>query len=117
MIYLHRFILSLTLLFVLQICFLSANQALSIKLEIEHALDKGVKWLIQEQNSSYGNWGEPEYPALTGLVLQAWAYPDLKTVQKYSSSLDKGFSFYFQKYNRMEVYMAKDSHPTTHLFA
>ena len=98
MIYLYRFILSLTLLFVLQISFLSANQALSIKLEIEHALDKGVKWLIQEQNSSYGNWGEPEYPALTGLVLRAaMGHPDLKTVQKYSSSLDKGFSFLLSK--------------------
>ena len=41
---------------------------LSFKLEIERALDRGIKWLNAEQNASGGHWGDPSYPALTGLV-------------------------------------------------
>ena len=41
------------------------NQAISLKLEIERALGKGIKWLNNEQNGTSGSWGEPDYPALT----------------------------------------------------
>ena len=49
--------------------FASPNQ--SLKLEIERSLDKGLQWIIQEQNNTNGYWGSPQYPALTALVLRA----------------------------------------------
>ena len=45
---------------------------LSIKQEIERSLDVGLKWLYQEQNSTSGNWGLEEYPALTGLAVRSF---------------------------------------------
>ena len=50
---------------------LQAAENASLKLEIGRALDKGVTWLNNEQNSTTGHWGESEYPALTGLALRA----------------------------------------------
>ena len=73
---------------------LLADQSTSIKLEIERALGKGVKWLNQEQNASSGHWGEADYPALTALALRAtMGHPDPSLVKRYSSNQKKGFSF------------------------
>ena len=44
---------------------------LSIKLEIERAIEKGINWLNREQNRTSGHWGDSNYPALTGLALRA----------------------------------------------
>ncbi len=43
---------------------------LSLKLEIEHAIEKGLAWL-EKQQSENGSWGSEDYPALTGLALTA----------------------------------------------
>ena len=73
---------------------LFADQSTSLKLEIEHALGKGVKWLNYEQNASSGHWGEADYPALTALALRAtMGHPDSTLIKKYSSNQKKGFSF------------------------
>lgn len=77
---------------------LLADQSTSIKLEIERAIGKGVKWLNQEQNGSSGHWGEADYPALTALALRAtMGHPDELIVAKYSSNQKKGFSFLLSK--------------------
>ena len=34
----------------------------SIKLEIKRSIQKGLNWLVQEQNASSGQWGAAEYP-------------------------------------------------------
>ena len=47
----------------------SAN--LSLKFEIERSIEKGLSWLVNEQNNTGGQWGEPEYPALTALVIRS----------------------------------------------
>ncbi|MEW6427110.1 MAG: prenyltransferase/squalene oxidase repeat-containing protein [Thermodesulfobacteriota bacterium] len=44
---------------------------LSLKLEIGHAIDKALTWFTAQQNPA-GHWSQPEYPALTGLVLTGY---------------------------------------------
>ena len=66
----------------------------SLRNEIERALDKGIKWLYQEQNSTTGNWGNDQYPALTALALRATlGHPSLAEQKKYSEYIENGFSF------------------------
>ena len=75
-----------------------ATENLSLKLEIGRALDKGVTWLNGEQNASSGNWGEPEYPALTGLVLRATlGHPESTLVGKFAKNQKEGFDFILSK--------------------
>lgn len=40
----------------------------SLKHEVQHAIDKGLAWLVENQQPA-GYWSQPEHPALTGLVL------------------------------------------------
>ena len=40
----------------------------SLKQEVQHAIEKGLAWLIEKQQPA-GYWSQPEHPALTGLVL------------------------------------------------
>jgi squalene-hopene/tetraprenyl-beta-curcumene cyclase len=75
-----------------------AADNLSLKLEIGRALDKGVTWLNGEQNASSGNWGEPEYPALTGLALRATlGHPESTLVAKFAKNQKAGFDFIMSK--------------------
>lgn len=43
---------------------------ISLRLEVERAIDKGTKWLVQQQ-SPEGYWGEPAYPAMTAMALSS----------------------------------------------
>ena len=43
----------------------------SMKLELEAAIGKGLSWLAGQQKAD-GTWGEPEYPALSALALTAF---------------------------------------------
>lgn len=75
-----------------------AADNLSLKLEIGRALDKGVTWLNGEQNASSGNWGAPEYPALTGLALRATlGHPESTMVGKFAKNQKTGFDFLMSK--------------------
>jgi squalene-hopene/tetraprenyl-beta-curcumene cyclase len=47
------------------------RQDLSFKLEIQNSIFKGLKWLEKKQNPD-GSWSQPEYPALTALVLTSF---------------------------------------------
>lgn len=77
---------------------LQAAENASLKLEIGRALDKGVTWLNNEQNSTSGHWGESEYPALTGLALRAtMGHPDSTLVGKFSKNRKAGFEFLLSK--------------------
>ena len=42
----------------------------SLKLEIERAIDKGVEWLVKNQQEG-GHWSTADHPALTALSLVA----------------------------------------------
>lgn len=91
----------LTICFFLHACsisFVFGDEVISIKLEIERSLSKGVTWLNNEQNATSGSWGEADYPALTALALRStMGHPDLSVVNQFSSNQKKGFSFILSK--------------------
>ncbi|MDI6795124.1 MAG: hypothetical protein QME81_20040, partial [bacterium] len=47
------------------------HKDLSFKKEVAHAIEKGVMWLKTKQNPK-GYWSQPDYPALSALVLTAF---------------------------------------------
>lgn len=47
-----------------------ARPDLSLKNEVQRAIDRGLAWLTQQQNSN-GWWGTPDHPAMTALALSA----------------------------------------------
>ncbi|MCB1100376.1 MAG: cycloartenol synthase [Verrucomicrobiae bacterium] len=47
------------------------GNAVSLRLEIQRAIDRGVKWLQTQQKSETGCFGDPDYPALTALAVSA----------------------------------------------
>ena len=66
----------------------------SLRNEIERALNKGIRWLYEEQNASSGCWGNEQYPALTSLALRSvLGHPSVALQKKYSRQIEKGFSF------------------------
>ena len=44
----------------------------SLRLEIEHAIDRGLKYLATQQDPASGAWSETDYPALTALPVAAF---------------------------------------------
>ena len=48
-----------------------AEGNLSLRLEIQRAIDRGVAYLIKVQAADKGNWGDPQNPALTALPVMA----------------------------------------------
>jgi squalene-hopene/tetraprenyl-beta-curcumene cyclase len=44
----------------------------SLRRELQHAIDRGLDWLQAHQDTN-GCWSTPEHPAVTGLVLTAFA--------------------------------------------
>ena len=93
--YPHLLARALTLVFFqLSAISLSASSNLSLKKEIEHSLDKAMKWLHSEQNNTDGHWGNPDYPALTALVLRSTlGHPSQKESRKYQQQTLAGFKF------------------------
>jgi len=63
----------------------------SLRNEVQHAIDKGLKWLEGQQNAA-GFWDSPEHPAITGLVLTAMERDPSKQ-RKDAGSLKKGYDF------------------------
>lgn len=47
------------------------GQHVSLKLELQRAIDKGVTYLKSTQNSETGTWSDPTLPALTALPVSA----------------------------------------------
>lgn len=66
---------------------------LSLKKEVEHAIDKGMEWLKAQQNPS-GFWTTPEHPAITALALTSWrGNPSAPTSDKDPEFIRKGYAF------------------------
>jgi squalene-hopene/tetraprenyl-beta-curcumene cyclase len=71
---------------------------LSIKLEVKRAIEKGISWLNFEQNRTGGHWGDPQYPALTGLALRAkLGAPGYDEIKNSDKELKRGFDFILSK--------------------
>ncbi|MGA3171208.1 MAG: prenyltransferase/squalene oxidase repeat-containing protein [Chthoniobacteraceae bacterium] len=68
------------------------EEDLSVRNEVQIAIDRGLQWLRQHQNAD-GSWSLSQYPALTGLPL--WAYmgnPEGAPAQK-PDYIQKGYDF------------------------
>jgi squalene-hopene/tetraprenyl-beta-curcumene cyclase len=50
---------------------LAFPQNVSVRHELEHAIERGLLWLSTNQNAN-GWWSTPDQPALTALALSAW---------------------------------------------
>lgn len=77
----------------------SSKSDISLKLEIDNAIGKGLTWLASRQNND-GSWSQPEHPALTGLVLTAFqGDPSPYYKRKYALEINKGYSFLLKNVN------------------
>ena len=64
---------------------------LSLKLELDTAIGKGLAWLAGQQKAD-GTWGEPEYPALSALALTAFQGDQSGSYKrKYETNIKKGY--------------------------
>ncbi len=93
----HYTLFSLIVFFIgLVNCFSAPN--ISLKLEIERSLDRGTSWLLENQDMKDGNWGSPDYPALTALALRTiLGHQSIKEKIKHNRQVEKGFSFLRRK--------------------
>ncbi len=66
---------------------------LSLKLELENAIGKGLTWLAAKQQAG-GFWAQAEYPALTALALTAFQGDPSKFYRnKYEKNVKSGYDF------------------------
>jgi len=64
---------------------------ISLKLELENAIGKGLGWLAANQKVD-GTWGQSEYPALSALALTAFqGDPSGSYKRKYAANISKGY--------------------------
>jgi len=64
---------------------------ISLKLELENAIGKGLDWLAAKQKAD-GTWGQAEYPALSALALTAFqGDPSGSYKRKYAANISKGY--------------------------
>jgi len=71
----------------------TAGGATSYRHEIQHAIDKGVTWLVSNQNSN-GWWSTPDQPAVTGLALLALrSDPSGQAASKHPAALERGYNY------------------------
>lgn len=73
----------------------------SLRLEIEHAIDRGLNWLATQQDGETGAWSETDYPALTALPVAAFlGDPSRDANADLSPELIKGLEFIASKARR-----------------
>jgi squalene-hopene/tetraprenyl-beta-curcumene cyclase len=70
-----------------------SKQDVSLKLELENSIGKGLTWLAGKQQAG-GNWGQAEYPALTALALTAFqGDPSKYYRRKYEQNIKSGYDY------------------------
>lgn len=77
-----------------------AQGDLSLRLEIEHSIDKGIAWLKKQQDAKTGTWSETDHPALTSLAVAAIVGdPALADTppSKFPPEIKKGLDFIVSK--------------------
>ncbi len=69
------------------------NMNVSLKNEVQYAIEKGLRWLEAQQDSK-GFWSQPIHPALTALVLTAYmGEPGHHFNKKNNPFIQKGYSY------------------------
>lgn len=72
----------------------SADDNVSLKLEIERAVEKGVEYLKSQQDPETGSWSDPKLPALTALPVSAiMGAPNLDLSEGLPEAAEKGYDF------------------------
>lgn len=69
----------------------SSAEDVSLRHEVQHAIDKGLGWLAQTQNTN-GYWSAPEHPAVTALALTAFM-GDPSERARTNAVVPKGYKF------------------------
>ncbi len=66
----------------------------SLKLEIERAVAKGVDFLKSQQNKETGAWSDPVNPAFTALAISSiLGDPNLDLAKGLPAEVEKGYEF------------------------
>ncbi len=66
----------------------------SLKLEVERAIEKGVNFLKSQQDKGKGSWSDPTNPAFSGLAITAiLGDPNLDRSQGLPEAVEKGYQF------------------------
>lgn len=69
----------------------------SLKQEIELSISRGLTFLKAQQNKETGAWSTPDEPAITGLVLSAYAgHPTRKPLDPLPAETELGYKFLLQ---------------------
>ena len=69
---------------------------ISLKNEIQHAIERGLGWLSKNQNPG-GYWSQPDHPALTSLVLTAFmGEPTGRIKADPPQFIDQGYKYLLQ---------------------
>jgi squalene-hopene/tetraprenyl-beta-curcumene cyclase len=73
-----------------------ASSDLSLKNEVQHAIERGLRWLGTQQ-SEKGYWSQPDHPALSALVLTAFmGEPSGRVKAKPPEFIRKGYEYLLQ---------------------
>jgi squalene-hopene/tetraprenyl-beta-curcumene cyclase len=71
----------------------SPESNLSLKLEIQRSLDRGLGWLAKEQDATTGSLGDPNQPAITALAVSAWMADPSRKKGEIPDAAAKGYDF------------------------
>lgn len=75
---------------------ISNQQDLSLKNEVQHAIARGLQWLLSQQDAK-GFWSQPDYPALSALALTAFmGDPSNSYKTKSTAAIAKGYAYLVQ---------------------
>lgn len=66
---------------------------LSLRLEIERSIGRGLAWLGSQQDGQTGSLGDPEQPALTALAVSAWMADPARAEGEVPSPAARGYDF------------------------
>lgn len=69
-----------------------APENLSLRNEVEHAIDRGVAWLIKNQDAK-GFWSTEDHPAVSALVLVALQGQPNESHENKREALKKGYAY------------------------
>ena len=71
-----------------------ADGDVSLKLEIQRAIDKGVAFLKSQQDPATGAWSDADVPALSALAISGiLGDPSLDASQPLSAEVEKGYEY------------------------